>query len=331
MSTIPEFVPHPVLRGGHVQTLAGRYLPGKPARLPSTYREIKLPDGDALALLDSIPEVWSPGGPAALLVHGLAASANASYVRRLGGLLFGEGVRVVRLNLRGAGLGFGLARGTYHAGRTEDLRAAVEWVAARAPGSPIGLVGYSLGANLALKLAAEAVDSPVSGLDCVLAANPPLDLAACCRNIGLPGNRLYDRNFVRALRADVARLHGAFPDLGEVGLEGVETLRDFDDRYTAPRNGFAGADAYYSSASSRDLVGRITLPGLLVHALDDPFVPPSAFEGVDFGPGLEVEITAFGGHLGYLSRSPWRGTRRWLDVRFASWLGSRWGLQTGGR
>ena len=47
-------------------------------------------------------------------------------------------------------------------------------------GSPIALIGFSLGANLVLKLAAEAADVPLPGLDCVLAANPPIDLAGLC-------------------------------------------------------------------------------------------------------------------------------------------------------
>ena len=104
------------------------------------------------------------------------------------------------MNLRGRGAGFGLARGIYHAGRTEDLREVVGWLAARAPSSPIALVGFSLGANLVLKLAAEAADEPVPGLDCVVAANPPIDLAACAKAMRRPKNRIYDWNFLRLLR-----------------------------------------------------------------------------------------------------------------------------------
>src|SRR3954454_22616793 len=189
--TVPPFEPHTWFRGGHAQTIAGRYLPGRRLRLPSTYHEIDAGDGDRLSVLESIPDGWRPGGPTALMVHGLAGCVRAPYLVRVAIRLVGIGVRVVRMNLRGAGAGFGVARGIYHAGRTEDLRLVARWMARRAPGSPIALVGFSLGGNLVLKLAAEASRRPLEGLDCVLAANPPLDLAGCCRHIRQSENRVY--------------------------------------------------------------------------------------------------------------------------------------------
>src|SRR5207248_5558837 len=111
---VPEFEPHPLLRGGHVQTIAGRYLPGRWARLPSTHHEIEIGGGDRLSVFESIPPSWETGGPAALLIHGLAGCARAPYVVRVAVRLARLGVRVVRMNLRGAGAGFGMARGSYH-------------------------------------------------------------------------------------------------------------------------------------------------------------------------------------------------------------------------
>lgn len=307
-----------------MQTIVGRYLGGRRVRLRSTYHEVALPDGDRLALLDSTPEGWSAGGPVAVLVHGLSGCARAPYVVRVADRLVRRGVRAVRMNLRGAGAGFGLARGVYHSGRSDDVRAVAEWAARRAPGSPIALIGFSLGANLVLKLAAEASGRPVTGLDCVLAANPPIDLATCCRNIGRGRNRLYDRNFVIALRREIARLHAVFPDLGAADLDRVRSLYEFDDVYTARRNGFDGADDYYARSSSGPLIPRIALPGLVVHAEDDPFIPSGPFRAIAFPPGLALELIPSGGHLGYLSRRPWGGDRRWLDARLVAWLAARW-------
>lgn len=322
----PRFEPHPWFRGGHAQTIAGRYLPSRAARLPSTYHEIELEDGDRLSVVESTPPRWVPPGPLALLVHGLAGCAQSPYVARVAAKLVARGVRTVRMNLRGCGSGFGLARGIYNAGRTEDLRAVACWMAGRAPGSPLGLVGFSLGANLVLKLAAEAADEPLDGLDCVLAANPPLDLSWCCRHLQRPENRIYDRNFVRLLRRDVMRLHARFPELGPVDLRGVRSLYDFDDRYTAPRNGFRNAEDYYERSSAGPLVGRITVPGLVVHAEDDPFIPPEPIRRVTYPPDVVLDLLPQGGHLGYFSRNAWRGDRRWLDARFAAWLEARWML-----
>jgi predicted alpha/beta-fold hydrolase len=242
----------------------------------------------------------------------------------MAGRLVKIGVRVVRMNLRNAGEGFGLAQGIYHAGKTVDVRAVAEWLAAHAPGSPIALIGFSLGGNLVLKLAAEASEVPLKGLDCVLAANSPLDLSACCRNMQKRSRRLYDRNFVKLLRSEVRRLHAKFPDMGPANLQGVDTLYDFDDRYTAPRHGFTGAEDYYARSSAGPMLSQIEVPGLVVHAEDDPFIPVESYRRLAFPPNLALELIPSGGHLGYISRAPWGGDRRWLDSRFCLWLQTRW-------
>lgn len=324
---VPPFVPHRLLRGAHSQTIAAGYLPGRRVALGSEAHRVVLTDGDALSVLESIPANWKREGPIAILVHGLAGCAQSPFVRRTADRLLAGGVRVVRMNLRNAGSGFGLARGTYHAGRVEDLRAVASWTAERAPGSPIAFVGFSLGGCLVLNLAASAAERPVEGLDCVLAASPPLDLRQCCDRIRQPELRLYDRNFVRSLRKQVKRLHRRFPDLGEVDWGRVRTLYDFDDRYTAPRHGFQDAEDYYERNSSGPRVPEIRLPGLIVHAEDDPFIPSGPLRRVQCHGCLELELVPAGGHLGFIAQQPWGPDRRWLEARLTAWLLSRWGLR----
>jgi predicted alpha/beta-fold hydrolase len=323
---VPAFEPHPWLRSPHWQTIVARYWSWPRRRLDSTYAEVDLGEGDRTSVLDSVPPGWSQTDPSAVLIHGLGGCARSPYVLRVGRKLAELGVRVVRMNLRNAGSAFGLSRSFYHSGKTEDVRAVVDWLAARAPESPIGLVGFSLGGNLALKLAAEASDRPVAGLDCVVAANPPLDLNACCRSIQRRDNAIYDRNFLRNLRAEVNRLHAAFPELAPVDLSAARSLLHFDELYTAPRNGFRDADDYYERSSAGPLLHRIEIPGLVIHAADDPFIPGDVFRTFRFPPRLALELIPHGGHLGYLSRKPWRGDRRWLDARVSAWLASHWAL-----
>ncbi len=323
-TAIPTFEPHPWLRGGHRQTIVGRYLLGGEAAPASEDRVLELPDGDRLRVADSIPSGWLAGDPAAVVIHGLAGDATSPYVVRLAAKLTRRGVRVARMNLRGAGAGFGLARKTYHGGLTGDVRAVVERLSADSPGSPIGLVGFSLGGNLALKLAAEAATEPVSGLDCVVSANAPLDLAACCRNIRRPSRRIYDRNFVGSLRTEIRRLHERFPELGPVDLGAIRSVFDFDELYTAPRHGFASAEEYYARSSAGPVLPQIRVPGLVVHSRDDPFIPSDTYDGLLFSDALALELIPTGGHLGYISRARWEGDRRWLETRLAVWLADRW-------
>jgi len=324
--TVPCFEPHPWIRGGNAQTIVARFLPGKPVRLASVSHRVGIGDDEYLCVLETRPEHWRSGDPSALLVHGLGGCARSPYVVRTAARLTRSGIRVVRMNLRGAGSGFGLARGFYHAGRTSDLRQVVTWMTQREPSSPIGLVGFSLGANLVLKLAAEASADPLPAVDCVVAANPPIDLEACCRHLLQPGNRLYDRNFVKLLRAEVRRLHKAFPELGPLNVAQVRSLYEFDDVYTAPRNGFKDALDYYERSSAGPRLSEIQWPGLVVHSADDPFIPVEVFHRANFPARLTLELLPAGGHLGYFSRTSWGGDRRWLEARLSAWLKAHWGL-----
>ncbi len=322
------FEPHPLLPNGHLQTIVARYLPGPAVRLPSTYHEVPIADGDRLTVLQSVPATWEQGDPTVILVHGLAGCVRSPYLSRVGLRLFRIGLRVLRMNMRGAGSGYGISRNFYHGGRSEDPRAVVEWLAKRAPGSPIALVGFSLGANLVLKLAGEAADDPLPGFDCVVAANPPLDLRACALHIRKPQGRVYDRNFIGLLRDEERKLREAFPAHEPLDFSAIKTLFDFDDCYTAPRNGFRDAAEYYERSSSAPMIPRITAPGVVIHAADDPFIPVEPFLNVKFPRQLALELIPHGGHLGYFSRPDAQGDRRWLDARIVAWLADRWGIDT---
>jgi predicted alpha/beta-fold hydrolase len=326
-ATFPPFEPHPLLSNGHLQTIVARYWPVPRIKLPSTYHEVELGHGARLSVLQSIPDSWRPGDPAVVMVHGLAGCVRSPYLSRVGLRLYRMGLRVIRMNMRGAGSGYGISKNFYHGGRSEDPRAVVGWLAHLAPGSPIGLVGFSLGANLVLKLAAEAADDPIEGFDCVVAANPPLDLQACCIHIRRPQGKIYDWNFIQLLKAEERKLRVAFPELPPVDFSGVRNLFEFDNAYTAPRNGFRDADEYYARSSSAPLIPRIKAPGLVIHAADDPFIPVEPLLRVEFPKQLALELNPHGGHLGYLSRRSGDGDRRWLDARIASWLASRWGVE----
>ena len=322
----PPFEPHPWIRSPHAQTIIGRYWPSPSSQLAAIPREVVLPDGDRLVVLDSRPNGWTNSAPTAVLVHGLAGDAEASYLIRLGSRLTRRGVRVVRVNLRNSGIGFGLAKRVYHAGRSDDLRAVLAWLKERDGMSPVALVGYSLGGNLVLKLAAEAALDPTGAeaLDCVIASNPPIDLTACSLAMRDPTNRLYDRNFVKWLRRMVCELHRRIPELGPSGIEDVQSVLEFDDRYTSRRNGFASAHDYYQQCTLVGKVGQIKVPGLVVHAMDDPFVPHEPFQKAEWPSNVELQLVAQGGHLGYVSRYSPEGGRRWLDSRLERWLADHW-------
>lgn len=316
-----EFRPLPFLGNPHVQTLLGNFLVGEELAAPTPLRLVHLADGDRLVLHDSVPGSWRPGDRIAVLVHGLTGSHRSGYMQRLARQFLRRRVRVVRVDLRGAGKGVALARLPYHAGCSADIRSVLEEVHRWSPESPLALLGFSLGGNISLKLAGEAADSPVAGLAAVVAVGPPIDLERCLQLLTAPQNRLYERHFLRELLGQVRKRAKHFPGEPRVHFPPTQTMSlfDFDDLYTAPRWGFAGALDYYRRAASLPYIPRIQLPTLVVTARDDPFIAVAPFEGLTGLTNVEVRIVSRGGHLGFIG---WDGAGgiRWAEQRIVEWV-----------
>jgi predicted alpha/beta-fold hydrolase len=225
----------------------------------------------------------------------------------------------VRLDLRGAGKGLPLARRSYHAGRSDDVRAALDEVHRWSPTSPVALVGISLGGNIALKLAGEAADHPAGFLERVAAVCPPIDMVRCSRLLVSPRNRPYERNFLHGLMAAAYQRQRHFPDLPPLRFPRRMNCIIFDDLYTAPRNGFADAMDYYRRASSMPYVARIAVPTLILTARDDPFIAVAPFEELRPPSNVLVRIAARGGHVGFVG---WDGAGgvRWAEHRLTEWV-----------
>jgi predicted alpha/beta-fold hydrolase len=254
-----------------------------------------------------------------LLVHGLGGCHRSGYMQRLGGLLLPHGLRVVRMDLRGAGAGAALARRSYHGGCSEDVRTALGELHRWSPNSPVVLVGLSLGGNIALKLAGEAADNPISNLQRVAAVAPPIDLTHCSTLLERRRNRFYENFFVRHLVRQVRRQERFFRDLRPMRFPRQLSLRRFDDLYTAPRSGFASAADYYHRASALPLIPKIQVPSFILTARDDPFIAAESFEQLVSRPEMQVHIAERGGHLGFLG---WDGAGgiRWAERRVVDWI-----------
>jgi predicted alpha/beta-fold hydrolase len=314
-----EFRPLPLLSNPHLQTVIAAYWAGPTFDYPTREQVIRLPDGDSLMLYDSVPAGWQPGDRMAMLIHGLTGSHRSYQVQRTARQFLERGVRVVRIDQRSAGRGIPLARKTYHGGRSDDIRAVTEEMHRWSPTSAITIIGFSLGGNLALKLAGEAVTDPVPGLERVVTVSPPVDLARCCALMSLPRNRQYENHFLRGLLAEARERHHCFPDLPPLRLPRRMTMRVFDDLYTAPTCGFSDALDYYKRASALPLVPRINVPTLILTARDDPFIAVEPIETLPHTDYLTVQVLSHGGHLGFLGWDG-QGGVRWADRRIIDWV-----------
>lgn len=253
--------------------------------------------------------------PLVVLVHGLAGSAESAYVWGSAAQLVARGHPVLRLSLRGAGASRPLCRLQYHAGRTEDLRAALRSLARRAPDALRGgvhLVGYSLGGSLVLKLAGEAPGE--LPLRAVVAVSAPIDLAAACERMHASRNRLYHRRMLESMRQEALAPGAEITPAERAAIESAPTIFAFDHRFVAPRNGWHGAFDYYADAMALRVLREIRVPALVLHALDDPWVPRDAYLRFPWreNPFLRPVLATGGGHVGFHGtgdRVPWHDQR----------------------
>ena len=262
--------------------------------------------------------------PTFLLLHGLEGSSLAHYMYGIADKAWAAGWNVVRLNQRNCGGTEHLSRGLYHSGLTHDplfvLRELIE-----ADGLPaLAVAGYSLGGNLALKLAGELGDTPPPELRAVCAVSPTMDLARCVEALERRANYPYQWNFVRNLKNRMRRKAAAYPaDYAVDRLTRVWTVRQFDEVYTAPHHGFDGADDYYYRASAMRVLDRIRVPTLILTAENDPFVPPDPFRAKEIArhPHLTVVVTSDGGHCAFVEDAEPGYDGYWAErevVRFAN-------------
>jgi len=304
-----DFAPKRRLTNGHVMTI---YAWGKPRRFPRLpdpsirYFDV-VADDDAHGSARVLAHChWQPhprSAPVLLCLHGLEGSSSAHYMRGLADKAFAAGFSVVLLNQRNCGGTEHLSAGLYHSGLTNDPRRVLEELIALDGVPSIVVAGYSLGGNLALKLAGEFGDAAPSALRGVAAISPVVELEACVRALERRENVLYQWNFVRNLKARMRRKLRCWPgrfDLGALG--GVRTVRAFDDLYTAPFWGFRDASDYYHRASALRVAERIRVPALVIVAEDDPFVPTAPFHepALARNPNVRLVVTRHGGHCAFV-------------------------------
>jgi predicted alpha/beta-fold hydrolase len=255
--------------------------------------------------------------PTLVLLHGLEGSSDSGYMLGCAEKATMEGFNVVRLNQRNCGNTEHLTPTLYHSGRSGDLRAVALELIERDRLPEVFFAGYSMGGNLVLKMAGEFDDSAPKGLRGIVAVAPCFDLAACADALGERRNFVYNAHFVRRLKSRMKRKARMFPELySPDGLDHIGSVRDFDEKITAPFCGFAGADDYYARSSAMHVLAAIRVPTLILTAQDDPFVPYSTFEreAIRENPNIRLVAPIQGGHCGFISNT--KGEERfWSEAR----------------
>ena len=315
-SATPRFIPHPLLKNGHVMTVASAFW-RRGFHLP--------PPEDRLFQVDPESKIlghchWQQGSdktaPLLVLVHGLEGSSDSSYMRGIAEKAWNRGFHVIRLNQRNCGGTELLTPTLYNSGMSSDFRAVLDELSGEGFAN-IFFAGYSMGGNLVTKMAGELSEVAPSALRGIAAVCPALDLAACADALERADNYFYQRHFVAGLMARYAKKAKLFAQkYSSNGFGPIRTVREFDDAITAPHFGYRNAQEYYEAAGAKRVVDRICVPYLLITAQDDPFVPYAAIRasGIEQNRFVTFNAPKHGGHCAFISNEP--GPERfWAESR----------------
>lgn len=297
--------------GPHFQTLWGR-LARPRERIPLRAERLRMADGEEVELQRMQPPRPGARAPHLLFLHGLEGTVRSHYVPGLFEQARRRGWSADLLLFRGCGGAPNLSPRFYHSGETSDLDQVLRHLLEESPERKIVLAGVSLGGNVLLKYLGERGAALPSRIVAAATLSVPYDLARGARFISQGFSRVYERHFIRTLRAKgfakLARIPGLFD---RAALERARTIWDFDEAVTAPVHGFSDAADYYERSSSVHFLRAIRVPTLLLSAYDDPFLPAAVLDDVRAeaagNPSIHTEFVSRGGHVGFVSgRVPWR-------------------------
>jgi predicted alpha/beta-fold hydrolase len=308
------------LPGGHAQTIwpvlfSRRFEGARPL-----YRRERWATPDA----DFVDVDWLGDDrtvPLLVLFHGLEGSSSSHYAEAFADQAGRRGWRFAVPHFRGCSGEINRAPRAYHSGDHEEVGWMLERFRALHDGAVVA-VGISLGGNALLRFAEENGASAAARVRAIAAVSAPLDLAAGGRAIGRGfGRQVYTRMFMRTMKRKAFVKLGQHPGLFDASrMRAARDLRDFDEIFTGPLHGFAGADDYYARASAKPQLARIRIPALVLNARNDPFLPASALPSPrEVGDHVTLWQPAHGGHVGFAG-GRWPGHLRTLPEQVTGWL-----------
>ena len=322
MTQHPSFSPAWWLPGPHLPTLFSKLVRNVPDAHERVERWV-MPDGDEVSVARISPQ--SAESPTIAILHGLEGTVRSTYAQGLMHQARRRGWGAAMLIFRTCDGRIPSVPRMYHSGETTDADHFIRRLAAERPSAAVLPVGVSLGANVLLKWLGEQGSRVPAQVRSAAAISTPFDLAAGSRHLERGFSRLYVRHFVRSLRRKALaalEIHTSMP-VNRARLMAARTFFEFDDAFTGPVHGFAGADDYYARSSSLGFLPRITTPVLLFSSRNDPFLPAAVLDRVQeaarTNQHLHLDFTQSGGHVGFIGGQPWRPSY-FMEERVAHWF-----------
>lgn len=266
-------------------------------------QRINTKDGDFIDLDWSFAGDGSGDTPGlAVLCHGLEGCSDRAYMLGMARAFNRQGIDAVSYNYRGCSGEINRQKKFYTAGATDDLQDVLNAIMKSSDYRAIYLVGFSLGANLVLKYGGEKGTDIETVIKGIVGISAPCDLRSSSLEMHKRKNYLFSLRFLRMLFAKVRAKSMLYPDLKQIDLKAIKTLKDFDDRITAPLAGFKDAEDYWSRCSCVRVLSDMAVPALILNAADDPILGPECYphHEADSNSYIHLEIPLRGGHVGFM-------------------------------
>lgn len=301
------------LPSGHLQTIYPALCIQKSA-VAFRRERWQAHDGDFIDV-DFVDGV--PGRPFVVLFHGLEGSSDSHYARALMAALAVRGWSGAVPHFRGCSGELNLAPRFYHSGDANEVDWIVRRLRPRATGK-FYATGVSLGGNALLRWLGES-QHQAELVDAACAVSAPLDLARGGQSLSSGLNMIYTRMFLQSLKPKCLAKLDQFPGLFDrAALMAARDLYAFDNVVTAPLHGYRDTDDYWHRASAKHVLGDITVPTLVLNALNDPFLP-GRYLPRQASKQVTLDYPAHGGHVGFANGGV-PGRLDWLPQKMLHFL-----------
>jgi predicted alpha/beta-fold hydrolase len=302
----------------HIQTVWPRFFQRR-LKVHWLKERLILPDGDFvnLAWAGDRSNIESSKG-LVVVFHGLEGSNKSHYANDMTANLVEQGYVVVLMHFRGCGGEHNTLPRAYHSGETQDAWYLLNWLTELYPNVAKVAMGFSLGANMLLKLLGERPQQTI--LRAGIAISPPFKLAECSLSINQGMSRMYQSYLLKSMvnnLVDKMRTvdYSDHLEIDDVKARTIKSFKEFDQHVTAPLHGFDSADDYYEKCSAVNFMQTIATPTLIIHAKDDPFMSETVLPiEQDLSPSVRLELSDKGGHVGFMQGTPWRPVI-WMQKR----------------
>lgn len=340
---LSSYEPPTRLWNGHLQTI----VPSLFRKVTVSYvrERIETPDDDFLDLdwseghggkgrgqrvadAKSVPPALTPlpaaphPTPLVILSHGLEGSSTSQYLAGMVRHLTHNGFDCLAWHYRSCSGELNRQQRFYHIGETGDLHVVIQHALAKGY-STIYLMGFSAGGNVTLKYLGEQSNAIHKAIKKAVVFSVPVDLMGSARRLEQWDSLVYNYRFNRTLKRKVLRKAAAMPGVfPTAAVRKARSIREFDNLFTAPVNGFRDVTDYYTRSSSLQFIPTITVPTLIVSAKNDPFLSPECFPSALARelPSVWMEFPEDGGHCGFPPKNGGIQGTYWSEQRALSFL-----------